>query len=79
MERVKMSDNVKNMEELAKLVRETRKAQGLTQDDLAGLSGTGTRFVSDLEKGKETAQIGKVLLILGALGLGLYTLSKWKK
>ncbi|MAF32261.1 MAG: transcriptional regulator [Magnetococcales bacterium] len=74
-----MSDNVKNMEELAKLVRETRKAQGLTQDDLAGLSGTGTRFVSDLEKGKETAQIGKVLLILGALGLGLYTLSKWKK
>ena len=74
-----MSDNLKDIKELASVIKDTRKEQGLTQEDLAGLSGTGTRFVSDLEKGKETAQIGKVLLVLGALGLGLYALSKWKK
>jgi HTH-type transcriptional regulator/antitoxin HipB len=64
---------------LGKMVRDARKEQGLTQDDLAGMTGTGRRFISDVENGKETSQIGKVLLILGALGLALYASSKWKK
>ncbi len=74
-----MPENLKDIKELANLIKDARKEQGLTQEDLAGLSGTGTRFVSDLENGKETAQIGKILLVLGALGLGLYAFSKWKK
>ena len=32
-------------------------------------SSTGIRFISDLENGKETCQIGKVLLVLRTLGL----------
>jgi hypothetical protein len=36
---------------------------------LALTSGTGLRFVIDLEKGKETCQIGKVLTVLQTLGI----------
>ncbi|MBL4804632.1 MAG: helix-turn-helix transcriptional regulator [Alphaproteobacteria bacterium] len=73
-----MDHKVPNTEDLGRLIRETRKEQGLTQDDLAGLTGTGRRFIIDLERGKDTAQIGKVLLVLAALGIAIYALSKWK-
>jgi len=51
------------------MVRESRKRLGVTQKDLALTSGTGLRFVIDLEKGKETCQIGKVLTVLNTLGI----------
>jgi len=57
--------------DLGKIVRETRKKLGNTQKDLALTSGTGLRFVIDLEKGKETCQIGKALTILHTLGIRL--------
>lgn len=57
--------------DLGKIVRETRKKLGVTQKDLALTSGTGLRFVIDLEKGKETCQIGKALTILQTLGIKL--------
>ena len=53
------------------MVRESRKRLGVTQKDLALTSGTGLRFVIDLEKGKETCQIGKVLTVLQTLGIGI--------
>ena len=57
--------------DLGKIVRDTRKNLGVTQKDLALTSGTGLRFVIDLEKGKETCQIGKALTILQTLGIRL--------
>ncbi|HVR25525.1 MAG TPA: type II toxin-antitoxin system Y4mF family antitoxin [Candidatus Polarisedimenticolia bacterium] len=57
--------------DLGKIVRDTRKKLGVTQKDLALTSGTGLRFVIDLEKGKETCQIGKALTILQTLGIKL--------
>lgn len=48
--------------DLAMIIRQARKNQGLTQDDLAGLSGLGRRFISELENAKETAQIGIVFI-----------------
>lgn len=56
-------------EQLGKTVRKTRKEMGVTQSDLALTSGTGLRFVSDLENGKATCQIGKVLTVLRTLGI----------
>ena len=56
---------------LAKDVRARRKSLGLTQADLADLAGASTRFVHDLEAGKETVQLDKVLVVLAALGLHL--------
>lgn len=58
-------------EEIGKIVKKTRKAMGLTQADLALSSGTGTRFISDLENGKPTCQIGKTLTVLKTLGMRL--------
>jgi y4mF family transcriptional regulator len=56
-------------EQIGKLIRETRRNLGVTQRDLALTSGTGMRFVIDLEKGKETCEIGKALTILNTLGI----------
>ena len=44
-------------QDIGKLIRSTRKRLGVTQKDLALTSGTGLRFVIDLEKGKETREI----------------------
>ena len=57
--------------ELGETIRNTRKAQGLTQPQLAMACGTGVRFIVDLEAGKETCQIGKVLNVIQTLGLAL--------
>ena len=54
-----------------KLIMHERKAQGLTQTQLAGLSGVGITFLSNLENGKETAELGKTLNVLATLGLDL--------
>lgn len=58
-------------EELGKIVKKERKAMGLTQAELALSSGTGMRFISDLENGKPTCQIGKTLTVLKTLGIRL--------
>jgi HTH-type transcriptional regulator/antitoxin HipB len=58
-------------QEIGKIVRESRRILGVTQRDLALTSGTGLRFVIDLEKGKETCQLGKALTVLHTLGIRL--------
>lgn len=55
--------------DIGKLIRETRKKLGVTQKALALTSGTGLRFIIELEKGKETCEIGKVLTVLQTLGI----------
>lgn len=62
---------IKNTNELAEIIREVRKKQGISQEDLAGLSNTGVRFIVDLEKGKQTCQIEKVFSVINALGIDL--------
>jgi y4mF family transcriptional regulator len=57
--------------EIGDLVRDTRKRLGVTQKDLALTAGTGLRFVIDLERGKETCELGKSLRILQTLGITL--------
>ncbi|MXW16435.1 MAG: helix-turn-helix transcriptional regulator [Gemmatimonadetes bacterium] len=55
-------------EELGRTIRAARREQGLRQDQLAGAAGVGVRFLSELERGKETARVGKALAVLDALG-----------
>jgi y4mF family transcriptional regulator len=54
---------------MGRLIRDARRALGLTQPDLALSAGVGVRFLVDIEKGKPTAQIGKVMQVLAALGV----------
>ena len=65
-------NRITNTKELGKLIREKRKAKGLTQSNLAMYCNTGTRFISDLENGKETIQMSKVLVVLSMLALNVY-------
>ncbi len=58
-------------QQLADAVRAARRRHGLKQSDLAGLSGTGLRFISELENAKPTLALNKVLAVLAALGLHL--------
>ena len=59
------------VQEIGTLIRATRKGLGVTQRELALTSGTGLRFVVDLERGKETCEMGKALNILQTLGIKL--------
>ena len=61
--------DIQNTTELGAAVRAARLAQGLRQPDLAGACGTSVRFISELERGKATAQVGRVLHVLRMLGL----------
>ena len=67
--RGKIFMQIKNVSELGKLIKDTRKSQGLTQADLAISANVGVRFIVDVENGKETAQIGKILQVCQMLGL----------
>lgn len=62
---------VASVGELASLIRLERRKQGITQAELAGLSGVGVTFLSQLENGKESAEVGKVLSVLTMLGIDL--------
>lgn len=57
---------------LGQIVRAVRKDQRLRQDDAAGSVGVSENFLGKLERGGETAQLGKVLRVLEELGIGLY-------
>lgn len=52
-------------------VKKTRKDMHITQKDLALTSGTGLRFIIELEQGKPTCQLGKVLTVLKTLGIAV--------
>jgi y4mF family transcriptional regulator len=55
--------------ELGSVIREQRKRLALEQLDLAGMGNTGNRFIVDLENGKPTVQLQKVLDLMDLLGL----------
>jgi y4mF family transcriptional regulator len=70
-----MAKLVRSIADIGALVRSARKEQNLRQDELAGVSGVGLRFIVDLEAGKPTAQIGKVLQVLQTLGCSVEILA----
>ncbi|WP_020183427.1 helix-turn-helix transcriptional regulator [Methylotenera sp. 1P/1] len=55
--------------DLGQAVRVYRRSQKMTQIDISGLANTGNRFIVELENGKPTVQLQKVLDVLDTLGL----------
>jgi len=49
-------------------VRQRRQASDLTQQQLGELAGVGTRFVSELERGKATLRMDAVNRVLQVFG-----------
>ena len=64
--------------DIGKLVQAERNRPGLTQLQLASMAGTGIRLISDLENGKETVQVQKLLRVVQTLGLGVFIFSPWE-
>jgi y4mF family transcriptional regulator len=56
---------------LGDVVRHARRRQGLSQGDLAAAAGTGRRFISELEAGKQTLEFERLLKVCNALGITL--------
>jgi y4mF family transcriptional regulator len=66
-----MNIQITSPQELGLLLRATRKQQNLRMDDLAGSAGVGPVFVREVERGKPTVQLGKVMQLLAELGVVL--------
>jgi y4mF family transcriptional regulator len=64
---------------LGQLVRQVRNQQGRTQADILGLANTGNRFIVELENGKPTVRLDKVLTVLDVLGLSLQVRQKGRR
>lgn len=61
-----------NPQDLGRLVRQARERMSLTQQAFADLAGVGRRFLSELENGKETLELGKVMRVASAAGISLF-------
>ena len=58
-------------QQLGLLIRATRKSQKIRLDDLAGSAGVGHVFAREVERGKPTVQLGRVMRLLAELGIEL--------
>lgn len=63
---------VQSVAEIGQRVRKARKEQNFTQQTVSGFMDISPRLLSELERGKETAQVGKVMQILHDIGLDVY-------
>lgn len=55
--------------ELGREIRARRKELGYTQNFLASYVGVSASFLSELENGKETLQINKIMEVMSLLGM----------
>ena len=62
---------ITSAQELGQAIRKRRKELGYTQTELADFSRCGLTFVSDLERGKKTAELEKALQVVNVLGIDL--------
>ena len=71
--------NITDTKKLGQYIKRVRKTQQLTQADLAIAANVGVRFLVDLENGKKTAQIEKIINVCNALGIVIDMKSPFEK
>lgn len=64
-----MQVQIDQASDIGQYVRAVRKAQGLRQDDLAAMAGTSHVVLGNVERGKDSVQIGRVFELLRQLGI----------
>lgn len=57
---------------LGKAIRERRKELNYTQAYLSEFTGLSVTFISDVERGKKTAEIEKIFELLHVLGMDIF-------
>ena len=60
---------VGNSKDFGAAIRNRRKELGYTQSYIARISGFSVSFISDLENGKTTAELGKAVFLANLLGM----------
>ncbi|MBP5768260.1 MAG: helix-turn-helix transcriptional regulator [Fibrobacter sp.] len=70
---------IQGVKDISKMIRTRRKSLRLTQAECAAFCGVGVRFFSELENGKESLHISKVLHVLQMLGLKLQAIENGVK
>ena len=60
---------VPNAAAIGQVVRASRKAQKIRQDDAAGSIGVSENFLGKVERGSESVQWGKLFQVLEGLGI----------
>jgi HTH-type transcriptional regulator/antitoxin HipB len=63
---------VEDAGQIGSLVRKRRKEAGMTLKEAAALAGVGVRFLSELERGKPTLQLGLAIQVLQLFGLEMH-------
>lgn len=71
IEDINMKHAIQSTEELGLVIRAVRKSTQVRQDDLAAMVGVSRQFTVDVEKGKPTVQMARVLRLLKELGIEL--------
>ena len=69
---------VTDSKSLGEAIRKRRKELKYTQADLSEFTGFSVSFISDLERGKATAEIGKTITLIQLLGLDLVVENRGK-
>lgn len=64
--------NLKSVADVGVAVRASRRSSGIRIDDMAGICNVSKQFVSDVEHGKETVQMGLTLKMLSDLGIRVF-------
>ncbi len=64
-----MKINIENAAAIGRVVRASRKAQKIRQDDAAGSIGVSENFLGKVERGGESVQWGKLFQVMDGLGI----------
>ena len=62
---------VNNAADFGKALKKRRKELGYTQRYISEFTGFSISFISDLENGKKTAELGKAIYLANMLGLDI--------
>ena len=73
---LKPSTKISSPEELGHYLLQERKRLKLTQKEISEFADVGRKFIIELERGKATAQLGKVFELLNSLGLELHLIKR---
>lgn len=73
---LKPSTKINNPKEFGQYLLKERKSLKLTQKEISEFADVGRKFIIELEKGKTTAQLGKVFELLNSLGLELHLIKR---
>lgn len=69
-------NRINDTKELGRAIRDRRRELGYTQAFLAEYAGVSASFLSELENGKETIQLGKMMEVMSLLGMDICMLRR---